>query len=74
MRGVRLRSVVQAVAAGQAGASLVNVRVGRTRDFFAKHPGLIRDPTGPRQDAGGLAAGADPGVKVAADVYNYLKV
>ena len=37
-------SLVQGVAAAQAGVSVVQPNVGRTRDWFNKHPGVIRDP------------------------------
>jgi transaldolase len=38
------RSFVQGVAAAQAGVSVVQPNVGRTRDWYNKHPGIIRDP------------------------------
>lgn len=66
-------SVVQAAAAAQAGVSVVSPNVGRTRDFFNKFPGLVRDPHGPREDAGGGSATADPGVALARRVYKYVK-
>lgn len=37
-------SMAQGVAAAQAGVSVVQPNVGRTRDWYAKHPGVIRDP------------------------------
>lgn len=37
-------SFVQGVAAAQAGVSVVQPNVGRTRDWYNKHPGVIRDP------------------------------
>lgn len=37
-------SFVQGVAAAQAGVSVVQPNVGRTRDWYTKHPGVIRDP------------------------------
>jgi len=42
--GVLCRSFVQGVAAAQAGVSVVQPNVGRTRDWYNKHPGVIRDP------------------------------
>ncbi|KAF5829216.1 hypothetical protein DUNSADRAFT_16393 [Dunaliella salina] len=65
-------SLAQAAAAAEAGASVVNPNVGRTRDFFRKNPGMIRDPKGPRRDAG-IPGGTDPGIQCAIEVYNYLK-
>ncbi|KAJ9513229.1 hypothetical protein QJQ45_029507 [Haematococcus lacustris] len=69
---LQVHSLVQGAAAAQAGVSVVSVNVGRTREWYARHPGAIRDPQGPRQDAGGLS-GPDPGVALACDVYNYVK-
>lgn len=37
-------SLAQGIAGAQAGASIVNANVGRTRDFYNRNPGLIRDP------------------------------
>uniref|UniRef100_A0A7S0S3P8 Transaldolase n=1 Tax=Chlamydomonas leiostraca TaxID=1034604 RepID=A0A7S0S3P8_9CHLO len=65
-------SVGQAAAAAEAGASIVNANCARTRDFYDKNPGLIRDPKGPRQDAGGSPV--DPGVLLVTNIYNYCKV
>lgn len=66
-------SLVQAAAATQAGVSVISPNVGRTRDFFNKFPGIVRDPHGPREDAGGGSATADPGVALARRVYKYAK-
>jgi transaldolase len=66
-------SLVQAAAATQAGVSVVSPNIGRTRDFFNKFPGVIRDPHGPREDVGGGSATADPGVALARRVYKYAK-
>lgn len=41
---LRVCSFVQGVAAAQAGVSVVQPNVGRTRDWYNKHPGVIRDP------------------------------
>jgi hypothetical protein len=35
---------VQGIAAAQAGVSVIQPNVGRTRDWYNKHPGVIRDP------------------------------
>jgi len=37
-------SLVQGVAAAQAGVSVIQPNVGRTRDWYNQHPGVIRDP------------------------------
>jgi hypothetical protein len=41
---VAVCSFVQGVAAAQAGISVVQPNVGRTRDWYNKNPGVIRDP------------------------------
>ena len=38
------RSYVQAAAAAQAGASVIQPNVGRLADYFRKNPGAVRDP------------------------------
>ncbi|GAX80172.1 hypothetical protein CEUSTIGMA_g7610.t1 [Chlamydomonas eustigma] len=65
-------SLVQAVAAAQAGVSVIQPNVGRTREWYNKHPGVIRDPLGPRQDAAGQSS-VDPGRLLVEQVYNYTK-
>jgi len=65
-------SFIQAVAAAQAGASVIQMNIGRIDDWYKTHPGFIRDPTGPREDAG-YKSSVDPGVKLMAKVYNYVK-
>ena len=35
---------MQAAAAAQAGASVIQPNVGRIGDYYTKHPGAIRDP------------------------------
>lgn len=65
-------SLVQGVAAAQAGASVVQPNVGRTRDWYNLHPGVIRDPHGPREDSG-FASRVDPGVQLARRLYGYVK-
>lgn len=69
-------SFVQAVAAAQAGASVVQVNVGRLADWYDRHPGVIRDPHGPREAAAMAAAGygsaqPNPGVLLLEKVYAY---
>ncbi|WIA08686.1 hypothetical protein OEZ85_008111 [Tetradesmus obliquus] len=65
-------SFVQGVAAAQAGISVVQPNVGRTRDWYNKHPGVIRDPHGPREDSG-ASSGVDTGVRLASQLYGYIK-
>ena len=50
VRAVRGRccSLVQAIAAAQAGASVIQPNIGRLDDWYAKHPGVIRDPKASR--------------------------
>ena len=38
-------SYVQAVAAAQAGVSVIQVNVGRIDDWYLKNPNFIRDPS-----------------------------
>jgi len=69
---VHVYSLVQAVAAAQAKASVIQVNVGRVDDWYKKHPGFIRDPTGPREDSG-LVSDVDPGVCLMAKIYDHVK-
>lgn len=65
-------SLVQGIAAAQAGVSVIQPNVGRTRDWYNKHPGVIRDPHGPREDSG-FASRVDPGVQLVRRLYGYVK-
>lgn len=65
-------SFVQGVAAAQAGISVVQPNVGRTRDWYNKNPGVIRDPHGPREDSG-FSSGVDTGIRLASELYGYIK-
>eukprot|EP00775_Hariotina_reticulata_P006335 gene6335-6569_t len=65
-------SFIQGVAAAQAGVSVIQPNVGRTRDWYNKHPGIIRDPHGPREDSG-FNSGVDTGVRLASQLYTYCK-
>ncbi|KAF8072691.1 AL21 [Scenedesmus sp. PABB004] len=65
-------SFIQGVAAAQAGVSVVQPNVGRTRDFYNKNPGIIRDPHGPREDSG-ASSRVDPGQRLASQLYTYCK-
>lgn len=37
-------SMVQGVAAAQAGVSVIQINMGRLQDWYNSHPGVIRDP------------------------------
>ncbi|KAI8471274.1 MAG: hypothetical protein J3K34DRAFT_458401 [Monoraphidium minutum] len=65
-------SLVQGIAAAQAGVSVIQPNVGRTRDWYNKHPGVIRDPNGPREDSG-FSSRVDPGVQLVRRLYGYAK-
>ena len=70
-------SFTQCIAAAEAGASVVQLYVGRVRDWYRKNPNAIRNPDGPREDSGGVlgevGAGAmDPGRDLVAKCYNYV--
>ncbi|GFR44287.1 hypothetical protein Agub_g5496 [Astrephomene gubernaculifera] len=63
-------SMVQGVAAMQAGASVIRLDVGRIRDWYDKNPGAIRNPHGPREDAG-VPSSHDPALALVRDLYCY---
>lgn len=65
-------SMVQGVAAAQAGTSVIQPNVGRVRDWYNKHPGVIRDPKGPREDSG-FSSRVDPGVSLVQSLFTYVK-
>lgn len=64
-------SLAQCVACAEAGVSVIQVNVGRVRDWYSRNPNAIRDPRGPREDAG-LVSGADPGLALVRRCYNYI--
>ncbi|KIY99632.1 transaldolase [Monoraphidium neglectum] len=64
-------SLIQGIAAAQAGVSVIQPNVGRTRDWYNKHPGVIRDPHGPREDSG-FASRVDPGLQLVRRLYGYV--
>jgi transaldolase len=55
-------SLAQAIAAAEAGATLISPFVGRIMDWYKKAEGVD-----------GYAASADPGVKSVTQIYNYYK-
>lgn len=65
-------SYVQGLAAAQAGVSLIQPNVGRIADWYARHPGVIRDPRGPREDSG-FKSGTNPGATLVAELYNMCR-
>ena len=70
-------SYVQAVAAIQAGISVIQVNVGRIDDWYDKHPGVIRDPEGPREDRAMAMAGygappINPGIPLVKKIYDHI--
>eukprot|EP00963_Diacronema_lutheri_P011354 scaffold1372_cov351-Pavlova_lutheri.AAC.11 len=65
-------SFVQVAAAAQAGASVIQISIGRIRDWYRQHPGAIRDPNGPREDSG-FESEYDPGLALVKKAYNYTR-
>ncbi len=65
-------SAIQGIAAAQAGVSVIQPNVGRTRDWYNRHPGVIRDPKGPREDTG-FTSRIDPGIGLVTELYTYIK-
>ncbi|GMH35833.1 hypothetical protein BSKO_03701 [Bryopsis sp. KO-2023] len=65
-------SLIQGIAAAQAGVSVIQTNMGRVKQWYNSHPGVIRDPKGPREDSG-CASGVHPGQQLAASVYAYCK-
>jgi len=73
---VCMYSYAQAVAAIQAGVSVIQINIGRINDWYDKHPGVIRDPKGPREDMAMALAGygaplENPGLPLVRSIYNY---
>lgn len=66
-------SFAQAVAAAQAGVSVLQPNLGLLGDWYRQHPGAIRDPKGPREDSGGFDVGDNPGIKLVERIYNYCQ-
>lgn len=65
-------SFAQAAAAAQAGASAVQVSLGRVRSWYNLRPNVIRDPHGPREDSG-YKSPTDPGLALVKEVFYFLK-
>lgn len=70
---IMVYSFVQAAAAAQAGVSVISPNAGRIGDFYQRNPGAIRNPKGPRQDAGMLGRGDNPGISLVQRIYNYVQ-
>lgn len=65
-------SFVQVAAAAQAGASVIQISIGRIRDWYRQNPGAIRDPQGPREDTG-FESDYDPGLALVKKAFNYTR-
>lgn len=65
-------SFCQAVAAAQRGASAILVNMGSVEDWYRHHPGAIRDPSGPREDAV-QTEGLHPGRELVKKIFSYCK-
>lgn len=70
-------SFVQAVAAAQAGASVLQINIGRLADWYNRNPGVLRDRNAPLEAnvmarAGYGAAPPNPGLLLVEKVYAYL--
>lgn len=65
-------SLVQASAAAQAGVAVVQPSVAALSDWYRAFPNAIRNPKGPREDAGG-SPGATPGVDLVARIWCYMR-
>eukprot|EP00210_Caulerpa_lentillifera_P002460 g2358.t1 len=65
-------SFCQAVAAAQRGASAILVNMGLVEDWYRQHPGAIRDPTGPREDAV-RTDDIHPGYELVKKIFSYCK-
>ena len=61
-------SLVQARAAAQAGVAVIQPSVAALSDFFRAYPNVIKNPKGPREDAGG-STNATPGVDLVARIW-----
>lgn len=65
-------SYAQAVLASRTGVSVISFNLRATQDEYQKMPGLIKDPTGPREDSG-FGSGVDPAIKLVQSIYAMLK-
>lgn len=76
---VLVYSFVQGVAAAQAGIAVIQPNVGKLNDWYTTHPGVPRDPKGPREARAMAMAGygsdqADPGLLLVEKLYAYCKL
>lgn len=69
---VLVASFVQAAAAAQAGAHVVQPNAGHLADWYRAHPNYIRDPKGPREDTGYRSA-VNPGVELSKRIWAYCR-
>lgn len=66
-------SLVQAVAAAQAGVAVIQPSVAALADWYRAFPNAIKNPKGPREDAGGAGDGASPGVNLVTRIWCYMR-
>jgi transaldolase len=70
---VLVASFVQAAAAAQAGARVIQPNAGHLADWYRAHPNYIRDPKGPREDTGYRSA-VNPGVELSKRIWAYCRI
>jgi transaldolase len=68
---IHVYSFAQAVAAVKAAVSTLVVNITHVNLWYDRNPGAIRDPHGPRQDAGCDSTAVNVGVRVATAIYCY---
>lgn len=68
---IHIYSFAQAVAAVKAKVSTVVVNITHINLWYDRNPGAIRDPHGPRQDAGCDSTSVNVGVRMATAIYCY---
>lgn len=74
---VLIYSFAQGVAAAQAGVAVIQPNVGALADYYSRHPGMIRNPKGPRQAAMAVQDAyselENPGLLLVQDLYCFVK-
>ncbi|KAL6782528.1 TAL2 [Auxenochlorella protothecoides x Auxenochlorella symbiontica] len=67
----------QGAAAAQAGVSVIQPNVGAVADWYKRHPGVIKNPKGPREAALAVAdeygESVNPGLVLVETLYHYVK-
>ena len=69
---VLVYSFVQAAAAAQAGAAVIQPNVAALADFYKAYPNVVRDPRGPREDAG-CASAVNPGLPLVPRIWAFCR-